>query len=69
MPIVNSIFSWIMKQRIHQIELFLKYPCEVQDDWFRKLIQTGRFSEWGREHDYAGIKSLNDFRERVPLQD
>jgi hypothetical protein len=58
-----------MKQRIHQIELFIKYPCEVQDDWFKKLIEAGRFSEWGRVHDYAGVKNLNDFRERVKVQD
>lgn len=69
MPIVNSIVSWIMKQRIHQIELFVKYPCEVQEDWFKKLIESGRFSEWGRVHDYAGINNLADFRSRVPIQD
>lgn len=69
MPILNSIVSWVMKQRIHQMELFLKYPCEVQDDWFRKLIESGRFSEWGRIHEYSTIKSINDFRNRVPVQD
>jgi len=69
MPIINSIFSWIMKQRIHQIELFVKYPLEVQEEWFRKLIQSGRFSEWGRLYDYHSIKTISDFQNRVPVQD
>lgn len=69
MPIINSIFSWIMKQRIHQIELFIKYPVEVQEEWFRKLIQSGRFSEWGMHYDYASIKTISDFQSRVPVQD
>ena len=69
MPIVNSILSWIMKQRIHQIELFIKYPCEVQEEWFKKLIQAGRFSEWGSTYDYASIKTIGDFQARIPIQD
>jgi hypothetical protein len=68
MPIINSILSWIMKQRIHQIELFMKYPSEVQEDLFRKLIHAGRFSEWGTKYHYATIKTVEDYRERVPVQ-
>ena len=69
MPIINSIFSWIMKQRIHQMELFIKYPVEVQEEVFRKLIHSGRFSEWGHHYDYASIRSITDFQSRVPVQD
>lgn len=58
-----------MKQRIHQIELFIKYPIEVQEEWFRKLINAGRFSEWGRTYDYASIRTIKDFQQRVPVQD
>ncbi len=69
MPIINSILSWIMKQRIHQIELFIKYPHEVQEEWFRKLIHAGRFSEWGRLYEYGTIKNIRDYQQRVPVQD
>ncbi len=69
MAIISSIMSWLMKKRIHQMELFIKYPHEVQQEWFRKLIQTAAQTEWGLKHDYAGIKSYAQFAERVPLQD
>jgi len=38
-PIINSIASWVLKQRIHQIELFLKYPNEVQDELLMNLLR------------------------------
>lgn len=68
MAIFNSIFSWIMKQRIHQIALFMKHPNEVQQDWLFKLLSVARNTEWGLKYDYQSIKSAEEFRNRVPLQ-
>lgn len=58
-----------MKQRIHQIGLFLKYPHEVQNDWFRKLLVQAKDTEFGRTYDFGSIKSYETFRERVPVND
>jgi hypothetical protein len=69
MALINTVISWLMKQRIHQIELFIKYPHEVQLEWFRKLISAAKATEWGRRYDYAGICSPDEFRNRVPLND
>jgi hypothetical protein len=65
----NSIFSWIIKKRIHQIELFKKYPVEVQMEWFQKLISTAKDTEWGKKYGYGSISTYKDFTERVPIQD
>ncbi|NTW26628.1 MAG: GH3 auxin-responsive promoter family protein, partial [Lentimicrobium sp.] len=69
MTILNSVISWFMKKRMHQIELFMKYPIDVQEEWFKKLILAGRNTEWGKKYDYASITSYNDFVQRVPLND
>lgn len=58
-----------MKKRIYQIEFFLKYPHEVQSDWFRKLIFNAQNTEWGKRYGYHSINSYEDFKGRVPLQD
>ncbi|MGB1003592.1 MAG: GH3 auxin-responsive promoter family protein [Salibacteraceae bacterium] len=58
-----------MKKRIHQIDLFIKYPEEVQLDWFKTLIKESENTLWGKEHNYSKIKSIEDFKKRVPLQD
>ncbi|MCX6291475.1 MAG: GH3 auxin-responsive promoter family protein [Bacteroidetes bacterium] len=68
MPILNSILSWWMKKRMHQIELFIKYPHEVQHDWFLRLIESARFTEWGLKYDYQSISTIEDFKNRVPIQ-
>lgn len=69
MPIFNSLISWFIKKRIHQIELFMKYPHDVQGEWFRKLVTTARDTEWGRKYDYKSIRTPEQFRERVPLSE
>ncbi|MHB1177401.1 MAG: GH3 auxin-responsive promoter family protein [Daejeonella sp.] len=68
MTIVNSFFTWIMKKRMHQIELFIKYPYDVQDEWFQNLISSAQHTEWGKIHGYASIYTQDQFKARVPIQ-
>lgn len=65
---LNSIVSWLMKKRIHQIELFLKYPHEVQQEIFQQLIHSADKTEWGLKYGYSDIKTVADFKARVPVQ-
>ncbi|MCF8366205.1 MAG: GH3 auxin-responsive promoter family protein [Bacteroidales bacterium] len=69
MPIFNSLFSWLMKKRIHQIELFIKYPHDVQLELFKKLVTSASETEWGKKYEYSSITTPQQFRERVPLSD
>lgn len=69
MALINSVLSWLMKKRIHQIELFKKYPHDVQAEWFKKLLSVAKDTEWGRKYDYRTISSVDVFRERVPVSD
>src|SRR3569833_2275880 len=68
MTIFNSVFTWFMKKRIHQIELFMKYPNEVQEEWFEQLISGSEISELCRKYHYKSIENLHEFKERVPIQ-
>ena len=68
MTIVNSIFTWFMKKRMHQIELFIKYPYDVQDEWFQNLISSAQHTQFGKEHGYSSIYTQDQFKERVPIQ-
>ncbi|QEK51952.1 GH3 auxin-responsive promoter family protein [Pedobacter aquae] len=68
MTIVNSFLNWIMKKRMHQIELFMKYPNEVQEEWLNTLINSAENTEWGKLYDYKSIENERQFKERVPLQ-
>jgi len=68
MEIINSVFSWLIKKRIHQIELFMKYPINVQNELLQKLVYEARNTEWGKKHDFKNIKNYNDYINKVPLQ-
>jgi hypothetical protein len=65
----NSILSWLSKRRVKQIELFKKYPNEVQHDVFRYLINSARNTEWGQKYDYKSIVNYEQFSSRLPIQD
>ena len=67
-PLVNSIASWFLKKRFHQIELFLKYPNEVQEELLFSLLEKAKDTQIGKEYDFASIKSYSTFAERVPVR-
>ncbi|NQV01736.1 MAG: GH3 auxin-responsive promoter family protein [Bacteroidia bacterium] len=69
MEILNAVISWLMKKRIHQIELFLKYPHDVQREWLKKLLHTARDTELGQTYEFKSIQSPEVFRERLPILD
>lgn len=66
---VNALFSFLMNKRMQQIELFRDRPHETQLEVFHKLMMAARFTEWGHRYDYSTIKTPDEFRQRVPLQD
>ncbi len=56
-----------MKKRIHDIDLFRKYPHEVQEELFLNLIDTAKGTDWGKTYGYKDIASVREFQERVPV--
>ena len=64
----NSIFSWLIKKRIHQIDLFKKYPLEVQDELLEKLVSSSEKTEFGKKFNFEQINSKDQFKKNIPLQ-
>jgi hypothetical protein len=69
MPLLNSIFSWLNTKRLHQIELFRQFPFEVQQEVLFKLIGRAKGTEYGAKYDFASIKEIKDFQQRLPILD
>lgn len=67
LPIINSIASWILKKRIHQMELFLKYPHEVQEELMCNLLKSAENTVIGKKYDFSSIKNYETFAERIPI--
>lgn len=66
---VNTLFTFLVKKRLQQIELFREHPRMAQLEVFHALLQAARYTEWGRKFDYATITDPDRFKERVPIQD
>jgi len=66
-PIVNSIASWFLKKRFHQIDLFLKYPNEVQQELLLQLVNKAKDTEIGKQYGFESITDYKTFAERVPI--
>jgi hypothetical protein len=65
--IIHNVASWFLKKRIHQMELFLKYPNEVQNELLFQLLGKAKDTEYGRIHDFKSIKTYKEFNERLPI--
>ena len=59
-PLVNSVASWFLKKRFHQIDLFLKYPYDVQNELLVNLLEVAKNTELGLKYDFKSIESYLD---------
>ena len=66
-PLVNSVVSWFLKKRIHQIEFFSKYPNEVQHELLFNLLQQAKHTTVGQQYDFKSIRTYEDFIARIPV--
>lgn len=67
MPIISSIINWVNTKRLHQIDLFRKYPCDVQRDGLLRLTGEAKDTWFGKKYGFSDIRSIEKFQERVPI--
>lgn len=67
MVLIGPILNWVMRKRIHQMELFIKYPLEVQRESLLSLVEKAKDTEWGRKHRYGKIETIQQFKDQVPV--
>ena len=59
--------SWVMRKRMHQIDLFRKYPHEVQEEWLQKLINNGKKTDFGKQFGFENIQNYEQFKTQIPI--
>ena len=57
------------KRSLRSMERSSRAPMEENGRLLKKIIRKNRNTEYGKAHDFAGIRSLEDFRNRVPLSE
>lgn len=66
--IANNLFRWYYSFRLRQVERFIQAPFKAQEEVFQHLVKSAQYTEWGRLHNFASIKSPTDFAKQVPVQ-
>ncbi|HMQ46805.1 MAG TPA: GH3 auxin-responsive promoter family protein [Saprospiraceae bacterium] len=51
------------------IDHWANHALQAQEQVFKKLVSSGRQTAFGRDHDFDGIQSYDDFKARVPIRD
>jgi len=69
MKIYNSIAAWIIKKRINDINLAIKFPHKIQENLRNKLIKNGENTAFGIQYNFKDIQSRKDFVTEIPLTD
>ncbi len=67
MEILNSVMRWFMKKRVYQIELFMKYPVDVQNKVLANLLYKAKNTEFGKVHGFKDIDNLKAYKNNVPV--
>ncbi len=68
LPLFNTLISWFLKKRKHQMELFLKYPIDVQHELLIRLVEMAKNTEFGMQYGFSTIYNYKTFSEQVPIQ-
>ena len=55
------------KKAMAHLEEITKHPAQTQQEFLMRLMHDNRDTEYGREHCFANIHNIEDFRKNVPL--
>lgn len=69
MQFINSLVTWLNFKRLYQIDLFKKFPFDVQRETLIKLVDKAKNTVYGKQYDFSSIKSIEEFQQRVPIRD
>jgi hypothetical protein len=63
----STLFSWLLKKRVHQIELFMKFPHEVQREVLTCLLNKAKGTSIGKRYGFEHIKTEQEFKTQIPM--
>lgn len=69
MPVINEILSLINSGRANDIKHFSENGDDVQEAQLKSLLNKAQNTTIGRKYDFSSIKSVDEFKKRVPVQD
>jgi len=53
----------------NNIQSWSKNAVAIQQELMQELVEIGKQTTFGKDHDFASIQTYEDFKQRVPIQD
>jgi hypothetical protein len=69
LDLVGNFLNWRMQKRYHQIELFMQYPHQVQQEILFDLLDKAKNTYWGNKYSFTKIRNYQHFSQQLPLTD
>ena len=58
---------WLGNISLKEANHYTKIPMKAQEKTLSKIIKRNKNSYYGKKYDFKNIKSIDDFREKLPL--
>ena len=69
MNLLSPAISRLARLRQWSLEQWINDPMAAQHAVWQDLIAAGQYTEFGRQHNFKDIRLLDDFKERVPVNE
>ena len=63
----NSVVNWFIRQRIDQIQNFIKNPAETQQGILFSQLFHAENTVYGQKYGFSSVSSYEDFKSKVPI--
>ena len=64
---VGKLIAWPVRRRIRAFDGECFEPQRMQDDLLREIVALQGDTQFGRDHRFAQIRTVDDFRRQVPV--
>ena len=61
----KPLAKWVVERQ----QAWMYQPAESQQRWFKRLIDVGRDTVFGRDHCLKDVQTIDEFRQAVPVRD
>ena len=69
MALTTHIINFLFAYRRGEIDFFRRNPAQVQQEQLTRLLKEGAETHFGRDCGMEGVRSVEQFQQRVPLFD
>jgi hypothetical protein len=64
---IGKLIAWPVRRRIRRFDRECLEPQRIQEELLREIVNLQRDTQFGRDHGFASIKTVDDFRRQVPV--